>query len=584
MKKLLFTFCICVLANISFSQEKLKTVFGTVTDDFGVLRDVNISIQGKDEKSATNENGKYSISAIEGDILVFSQMGMLPLEIKVEDVTRVLNIKMYEKVEKLNEVTVTKKILKNQNELAIEYNSNPNLIKTSWGILDKETSTFSLRILDEKALNRAIDLGTALNARFAGVTTNCDNGDLAVSVRTNGGIGGAGSDGAIFDVDGQIFTSLPCHMIDPNNILRIAVIPSFSGTLRYGSIARGGVVVINTKTANYRPKDENGQIIDVVRRQDNKYQNDALHDEAKANTPVYLEEYYLADSESRALQVYDNLVPKYAHSFFFILDTYNYFISAWKNHEIANLIVRDNWQVFEENPVALKSLAYLYQVNDEHSKANEIFKKIFRQRPQYAQSYLDLAKSYIDNNEHQKGAGIYTRYGYLLEEGFLKDSIKDFALLMDRELNNLIALNGKDFLSKKDLKKLTLEEYFEGTRLIFEWADSEAEFELQFVNPQNRYFSWSHSLRDNPERIKNEKSAGFSTEEYLIDGSLKGIWQVNIKYLGNKSLTPTYLKATIYYNYGSNSQRKETKVFKLSLMNVNQQLFSVNTEDVVVSK
>lgn len=70
-----------------------------------------------------------------------------------------------------------------------------------------------------------------------------------------------------------------------------------------------------------------------------------------------------------------------------------------------------------------------------------------------------------------------------------------------------------------------------------------------------------------------EKEIGFNTQEFLIDGSLPGTWQVNVRYHGNKSLTPTYLKVRIYDNYGTRSQRKEVRVFKLTLKDVNQQLF-----------
>jgi hypothetical protein len=87
----------------------------------------------------------------------------------------------------------------------------------------------------------------------------------------------------------------------------------------------------------------------------------------------------------------------------------------------------------------------------------------------------------------------------------------------------------------------------------------------------------------NADRIKEEKTKGYSCEEYLLDGSLEGTWQVNLKYLGNKSLTPTYLKATLYYNYGTTSQRKETKVFKLQLKNVYQELFKVQNSLSLIS-
>ena len=101
--------------------------------------------------------------------------------------------------------------------------------------------------------------------------------------------------------------------------------------------------------------------------------------------------------------------------------------------------------------------------------------------------------------------------------------------------------------------------------------------------PEKRYYKSEHSLVADAERIQSEKRSGFSSEEYLIDDTLRGNWLVNATYLGNKSLTPTYLKATVYYNYGSASQRKETKVFKLGLRNVNQQLFSVSNAVSIVA-
>jgi hypothetical protein len=65
---------------------------------------------------------------------------------------------------------------------------------------------------------------------------------------------------------------------------------------------------------------------------------------------------------------------------------------------------------------------------------------------------------------------------------------------------------------------------------------------------------------------------------------MPGMWQVNAKYLGNKRLTPSYLKGTVYNHYGTAAQRKETKVFKLGLKNVNQELFKVNVSKVLINE
>ena len=114
-----------------------------------------------------------------------------------------------------------------------------------------------------------------------------------------------------------------------------------------------------------------------------------------------------------------------------------------------------------------------------------------------------------------------------------------------------------------------------GTRVLFEWNNTEAEFDLQFVNPENRYSVWSHSLENEPERIREEKVLGYTSQQFLIDESSLGVWLINIKYLGNKAFQPTYLKTTVYHNYGRPSQSKKVEVFSLSEKNVYRELLSV---------
>jgi hypothetical protein len=69
---------------------------------------------------------------------------------------------------------------------------------------------------------------------------------------------------------------------------------------------------------------------------------------------------------------------------------------------------------------------------------------------------------------------------------------------------------------------------------------------------------------------------GYSAEEQIIDRALPGQWTINARYLGNKSLTPTYLKVTTYYNYGERDQQKRVQAFKLSVRDVWQELLTLN--------
>ncbi|APQ18552.1 TonB-dependent receptor plug domain-containing protein [Maribacter hydrothermalis] len=578
MKNLSLFFFYSLLINIGFGQNA-KEVFGVISDDYGPLENVKVLVIGKDALTTSDINGKYKINVREGEILGFNILGKIPVEIKVEDVTRILNITMYDKVEKLVEVTVKTNRFKSQEQRALEYENNPNIIKSAFGFLDKETTGYSLGILNEKDIgSQFLDIGTLLNGKFAGVMAHCnrETGFIEITVRQNNTSYGGGSQ-AIFDVDGIRMDMLPCYLIDPLNIKRIAIIRGKGGTGIYGSNAMGGVVVINTNSGTFTPlKEDNYQKAKAEREKHNLYNGEALSISDIVSVPIYMESYKRVNSEDEAIDVYYSNLERYNGSFYFLLDSYNYFIKNWNNDKFNEAIISDNWRVFENNPIALKSLAYIYEANGNFAKAQNMYKEIFILRPEYAQSYFNLAKSYVDNNEFSRAATLFTRYDHLKEVGFLNDAKGNFTALMDIEFENLLRLKGTSFLSDTDRKIFVSNNSFDGTRLVFEWADSEAEFELQYVNPENRFFSWNHTLKSNTERIQDEKMIGYTTEAYELGKNYNGTWQVNIKYLGNKSLTPTYLKATVYRDFGTSAQRKEIKVFKLSLKNVNQKLFTVS--------
>ncbi|MDO6471924.1 hypothetical protein [Maribacter sp. 1_MG-2023] len=580
MKKIIVLFVLA--CTFSFAQEKKNSIKGKITYLETPLVNAEIKVVETNEIVKSDVNGTYQITALPGQTITYSYPAMNYVEIFVEDVTRILNVGLTPKVNLLDEVTVEKTVIKSQEQLRGEYATNTNIINTAFGLLDKEITNFAVRIIDGKELNPiGLDIASSIQYQLPGVKVERRTIDPTTPVIFLRGAS-IGFFPAIYDIDGFITKDFP-YYLTVENIKRIAVIPGLGAVNKYGGAANGGVIVINTKGANYFPEPGSDKPYDQAKLRNNKYDNSALSSsDLKLDKPTYLNKLLSSTIESEAIELYKDQVKMYGSSYNYVLDAYDYFSQRWKNSDFADEIIQDNRGLFNENPLALKSLAYIYQAEGRLERANEIYKEVFTLRANYAQSYLNMAESYIEINEFQKAASIYARYGYLLEQGFLRAE-GDLGVIMERELNNLIALKGEELLSNKELKNIVLDDEFDGTRLVFEWNDSEAEFELEFVNPEGNYFKSEHSLYADANRIKNEKISGFSTEEYLIDDSLRGTWQINAKYLGNKSLTPTYLKATIYHNYGSASQRKEVKVFKMNIRNVNQQLFSVSNATSIVS-
>lgn len=188
---------------------------------------------------------------------------------------------------------------------------------------------------------------------------------------------------------------------------------------------------------------------------------------------------------------------------------------------------------------------------------------------------------YNVNREFKKALSIYARYQNFRKMDSIPPIEDGIDAIMETETINLMALKSEQLdLSEEN----EVDGDIGGIRVFFEWNNSEAEFDLQFVNPESRYIVWSHTLENEPERIYDEKLKGYSSKQFLIDESLAGVWKINLKYYGNKSYEPTFLKTTIYYDYGRPSQKEVVQVTDLSEKNVNRELLSIVAGSVVGGK
>ncbi|MAU26072.1 MAG: hypothetical protein CMH48_08825 [Muricauda sp.] len=619
MKKLLYLFLFIGLFGLA--QENERKISGKVTDGRSPVSNVSVSIEDKGTKAFTDQDGRYEIMASTGDVIQYSYTGLKTIRIKVEDVTRILNPIMVPDVTELEEVVVKGSNRKSQRELELEYPVNLNIIRTAYGYLNAETAPGNIRFMNEEDINPvSLCILDLLRNRFAGVrvqgsclgafgpgagigtqVTNIEaqnTNDPGVVGRANaaGGVQSSLNNGrvfirgtnslfnprsAIFDVDGQIFNEPPIWL-DVKNIKRLAILNNFATTTMYGNAGAGGVIVINTISAS--PKSD--KIHDMARLRNNYVTGPALSQtEVLENGATYLKKLYASGDLESAKKVYDEYSKMYASSPYFHIDAQHYFQERWGATEYADGIIESKFYLFDKNPVLFKALAYNYEAQGQFKKAHEFYKKVMTLRPDYGQSYMDLANSFRNLRMPKEAATIYNRYSYLVEEDMMRADSTGFLTIINREYNNLLMLNKNAIVDADKAKDLFVEqEDFEGTRLVFEWNDGEAEFDLQFVNPENQHFTLKHTLADNADIIEKEKNQGYSCTEYLIDGSLPGTWKVNINYHGNKSLTPTYLKATIYHDYGTFAQRKEVKTFKLSLKGVNQELFQLVKSSKITSR
>ena len=555
---------ICFWTLISISSglfaQNTQEVTGYVTSFGTPVINAKVAVLGTDLMTATDNKGYYTIEVIPRQELQFSYVGLETVTIIVEDVTRTLNVKMLPEVNDLDEVTVKEKIKKIEpfsDELGED--AKPKWIPTSMGpILTQNGATSYVKgeDLNPGAPNLALALdGHIIMRKYISILAPQD---------------------ILWDIDGVLFDSTGGKLppLPPvSEVYDVMVLRSLTLTNRYGSRGRSGVIVVRTKGAYFFEKQQ---------RSKQSYINPEVYSEnaiAFKNVivpkPNYLKDLESSNTLEEAFSIYEKSLVNNARDVAFYADVAQYFYDKNATDK-ANSVLSEMETAFETNAEALKVLAYTYEANADREKALSVYKKIFRLRPQYAQSYRDLGNSFAAVENYQKAWLMYM--GYMNTTDSLSGVGIDAIVYREMEALYFQHKDKIDADAKFSLPENKSELAYD-VRLVFEWNTSEAEFDLEFVNPQNQPYVVNHTLAQSPDRIRDEKLKGYTSEEFLIDDLGSGDWLVNLKYYGNKQFQPTFLKVTTYYNWQQPNQREMVEVFKLTRQNIKMQLLKLNNRN-----
>ncbi|WP_299110052.1 SusC/RagA family TonB-linked outer membrane protein [uncultured Tenacibaculum sp.] len=250
--KILLFFCFCILLiGVSMGQE--KRVVGVVTSatNGDPLPGVNIIIKGATKGTETDFDGKYTINASSGDVLVFSFVGMTSKEVTVGN-QNTINVRL-EEGDLLDEVVVTALGIKKEKK-ALTYSAQ----EVNGDELTKVKQTNPINSLSGKSAGVTITrsssgLGGAAKVVLRGNSSTSNNDPLYVVdgiPMSNNGNGSNGSEPGtdIFgsqtgNRDGGDIMSL----INPDDIESLTVLKGASASALYGSQGANGVILITTK-------------------------------------------------------------------------------------------------------------------------------------------------------------------------------------------------------------------------------------------------------------------------------------------------------------------------------------------------
>ena len=251
MKRKLFSIAFVAAALLSLPAFAQRSTSGTVTaaSNGEALPSVAVRVKGTNLAAVTNFDGKYSISASQNAVLIFSALGYATQEVAASGA--VVNVKLSESSSKLDEVVVT-----------------------ALGITrDKKTVGYAIQEVSGTEVTKVKDANfmASLSGKVAGVT-----------IRQSGTMGGSsnvvvrgyksltGNNQALFVVDGipisnDIYNSGDQRTgrggydygnaamdINPEDIDKVTILKGAAATALYGSRAANGVVLITTKKGSAR--------------------------------------------------------------------------------------------------------------------------------------------------------------------------------------------------------------------------------------------------------------------------------------------------------------------------------------------
>lgn len=203
------------------------SVTGTVLDKTGEpIIGGNVVIKGTTNGVITDVDGKFTLSADKGDILVFSYIGFTTQEVPVDK--NKIHVTLHEDSEMLEEVVV----------LGYGANTRKQDLSASVGVVDNT---------DDLAVRPVTSTEGMLQGQLAGVTIQSDGGDPTstpnIVIR---GQGSQNGDNVLWVVDGV--PGAPISSM--NDIESIVVLKDAASAAIYGAQSgAGGVILVTTKKA-----------------------------------------------------------------------------------------------------------------------------------------------------------------------------------------------------------------------------------------------------------------------------------------------------------------------------------------------
>ena len=209
-----------------------RGIEGVVDDGISPLEGVTVMVKGTADETSTDNEGKFQIHAEEGQVLVFTMVGYVPLEVELNDEDDI-KVSLEEDLTGLDEVVVV-----------------------GYGSMKRSDLTGAVATADIEAFREAPNTNVlqSVKGTVPGLQigqTNQAGAEPAIEIRGRNTINGNTS--ALIVIDGIIYNG-SLGDLNPQDIESVNILKDASSKAIYGAQAANGVILITTNSGRKMDK------------------------------------------------------------------------------------------------------------------------------------------------------------------------------------------------------------------------------------------------------------------------------------------------------------------------------------------
>ena len=530
--------------SVLLAQQK-TVVTGVVKSADGPIQGATVTVKNTFNEVVTNQKGEFSIKVTQDDtVLEVSSFAMEYKELIIQRDTP-MKIKLDYDGQLLDEVLIKGK-----------KKSKDEFVETAYGRKNTKSLGYSTgqEITEEDIRDTDITVFDILRKMPGVEIFGMPGFNQSILFTRNRTIT---SQAPRVVLDGALLDQSILNSLSPSEISSIKLLKGLTATLRYGQLGSGGIIFIVTKLGkgnNVSTKEK----IKSLQVKGNEYVETVPSLATLNNKSTTLSALEKATSLAQAKAIFKKQ-EKTTTTIPFYIESSEYFLKWDKEYsfEILSTIA----SLAPNNIKALKAYAFVLERRGAYKKVVNIYNRILALRPDSSQSYRDLALAYEAAGDYELALTLLYQIVYNTIPNVDCSGIQELAY---NELRHLLAFHKNKVSFEKLPNELLSLNFKKDIRIVFEWTQPDVDFDVQFVSPERKFFNWTHTRFESKSLLQEEVSQGYAIKEHIIDDAQTGPWIVNMEFLSTeRPKNPTYLKYTVFQDYGLPTQTKNTKIIAM---------------------